>query len=87
MTTITKITYPCPDTSMGDTSETECNTYRSWFAAQIVAAYPGADVTVTDSQGRITVETDDDSDDADLIDSLSEFGNRCWDKCPWDWTE
>lgn len=82
--TITKITVPCTDDTMGDTTSEDCNAYRVWFAEQLEAEYPGADVTVTDKHGRIEVETDDDSDDRSIVEELHEFSNRCWDRCTWD---
>lgn len=84
MNTITKITIPCTDDTMGDASPDDCDNYRSWFSEQLEAEYPDADVTVTTRSGRIEIETDDDCDDADLIEELHAFQNRCWDSCPWD---
>ncbi len=85
MTTITKIVFPVPNENLGDTTDAECDNYREWFAAQLQAEYPAADVTVTDRPGRIAVDTDDDGNDENLIAELHEFGNRCWDRCPWNW--
>lgn len=87
MNAITKITYPCPADTMGDCSEADALQYREWFAAQLSAAYPSAEVEVTDEPGRIQVELDNDVsfDDEEVIDSLRTFGERCWNNCPWDW--
>lgn len=87
MTTITKITIPCTDDTMGDTSPADCNAYRAWFAEQLETEYPDADITVTVRPGRIEIETDDNSDDADLVAELHEFSNCCWDRCPWDFID
>jgi len=82
---ITKIVCPVPNETLGDATDAECDHYREWFAAQLQAEYPGADITVTNQPGRIRVDTLDDGDDEDLISSLHHFGNRCWDSCPWHW--
>ena len=84
MTTITKITIPCTDDTMGDSSPEDCNAYRAWFAQQLETEYPDASITVTNRSGRIEIEADDGSDVSDLIADLNEFQNRCWDRCSWD---
>jgi hypothetical protein len=84
MTTITKIIYPCSNDIMGDTSDDDCDAYRDWFAEQLHAEYPDTEITVTNSAGRIELTLDDGSYPGDLIAEVHEFGNRCWDSCPWD---
>lgn len=84
MTTIIKITMPCTDDTMGDTSPADCNAYRAWLAEQIESEYPDAEIIVTNRPGRIEIETDVVGDDSDLVAELHEFQNRCWDSCPWD---
>lgn len=81
---ITKIIFPVPNDTLGNSTDSECNEFRNWFANELRAAYPGAAVTVTNKPGRISVDTDDDCDDAEIISTLREFGNSCWDYCPWD---
>lgn len=83
---IIKIVYPTPNENLGNTNETDCENYREWFASQLEAQYPDADVTVTDKPGHILIETDDESDDSDLVSSIGDFGNICWNNCPWDWS-
>jgi hypothetical protein len=85
--TITKITIPCTDDTMGDTSPSDCNAYREWFAEQLQAEYPDAEIEVIDRDGSIEVETDDGADDQPLIEELHAFSNYCWDRCKWDFLD
>jgi len=80
---ITKIVYPVPNETLGNTNDSDCENYREWFTSRLKAQYPDVDVTVTDKPGLIHIETDDESDDSDLIASAHDFGNFCWDNCPW----
>ena len=84
MTTITKISFPCPDDTMGDTSADDCNAYRKWFLAELQTEYPVAEIAVVPFDGKIQIKLDDDADDADAIGELREFGQVCWDSCRWD---
>lgn len=84
MNAIKKIIYPCPDDTMGDTSETNCEHYREWITKELESRYPGADVTVTSNPGRILVYMSDGSDPGNAAESVVEFANLCWNRCPWD---
>jgi hypothetical protein len=83
--TITKITIPCTDDTMGDTPPADCNAYRVWFAEQLQAEYPDAEIEVTDRDGSIEVETDE--DDRQVMEDIHAFSNLCWDRCKWDFLD
>ena len=84
---ITKIIISCSDDTMGDTTPAECDAYRTWFAEQLRAEYPEAQITVTAEPGRLIVQTDDEDNEFDAAEALHEFSQQCWESCPWDWVE
>lgn len=84
---VTFIIIPCPDDTMGDTSPSECEAYREWFADQLAAEYPCAHIVVTSRPGSIEVGTSDDADEEPIIERLREFSNACWERCKWDFLD
>lgn len=73
-----KIEYYASNTTMGDTSDEDCGAYRKWAEAQLVAEYPGADVSVINAEGGIW------TDNEELRDEIIEFCHRLWDRCDWE---
>lgn len=77
------ITYFADDASMGDTKPEDCDLYREWALDEIVKAYPQHVVEVTAKPSLKQTTTDDDANEADIID----FCDRLWDRCPWTWVD
>ena len=85
--TITKITISCTDDTMGNTSPSDCDAYREWFAGQLAAEYPDAEIEVTATPGETDIQSDDDTDEIELLEDLRAFSNRCWDSCRWEFID
>lgn len=80
---ITRIIYPVPNDTLGNLTDAECTAYRLWLYYQLSDAYTAAEVDVTSADCGLYIRADDDDDEQSMRDQVREFGNRCWDNCPW----
>jgi len=78
-----KIEYYAANSTMGDTSDEDCEKYRQWATEQIKNEYPGHNVNVINQESLVNSWTNDEEKKEEIID----FCSRLWDRCPWDWCE
>ncbi len=76
-----QITYYADNGSMGETSDADCEQYRTWALGQLQSEYPNHDVTVSSEQSTRSVDTDDYENE----EAIQLFCHDLWDSCPWDW--
>ena len=75
------IKYYADNSSMGDTSDADCDAFRVWAMVQIRVTYPEHKVSVHAVPSLNVCSTNDEERECDIMD----FCSRLWDRCPWDW--
>lgn len=74
------IFYRAATCNMGESTEQDGDNFRAWAEAEIWAAYPDAiQVEVLNEDRGSTVYTEEDEEEAPILEFLSEL----WDRCPW----
>jgi len=77
------IKYFASNSSMGDTTDFECEKYREWAALKLKEEFPNHDIIVSADECLHSVETND----AAIDDEATDFCNGLWDGCCWEWLE
>jgi hypothetical protein len=72
-----KIIYYADNMSLGETSDTDCDSFRNWAFAELKAEFPSHEITVSADAHTETVWTDDVKNETEIVD----FCSRLWDRC------
>lgn len=75
MTNQTRITTYCPNDTMGEMTDDECDTFRDILFEKLQVEYPKAKITVSSEPGFDFFDGFDGDEERELI----EFIQYCWD--------
>ena len=74
------------ENNMGEASAADAAGYREWIATEFAREYPGIDVEINEADATRAVDLYGDYTAAEE-DSVNDFAQRCWERCPWSWVE